>query len=301
MVTSKDFVLFDKVTNREVEDTSKIRTLFPPSPFDHENGFVPICILMPRVSENSEPEAIHVELEFTIGTAAENKCWNVATTCVCTNHPDTELGAKKRAELAKSIEQDDAREFALRDFDLLDAQRFFLPNHFDFKLKTVGVLTNEEIVTEACDYMIRRMKEFIVFLNQHFSIQALENEDQACLEDPNSHFSLFMQTVSSKSSEEPELFLRIEHDDYTLGKLIEFFLYHLHQKDIYFVAFVKKHPSDKHAYVKYMYNKMSIDTIDNERINHDLKSVADTIIHVYEHIAKSFFSASAALEHAEDE
>ena len=44
-------------------------------------------------------------------------------------------------------------EYALKNFDLLDAYRYGVPNSYDFRVESVGVYENEEMMKYACVYL----------------------------------------------------------------------------------------------------------------------------------------------------
>lgn len=52
-----------------------------------------------------------------------------------------------------------------KNWELIDAERIFLPNSFDFIIETVGVYTNAQLVTKACDIMIKNAKNYWPTLN----------------------------------------------------------------------------------------------------------------------------------------
>ena len=79
-------------------------------------------------------------------------------------------------------------------------------------------------------------------------------------------------------------YLRIENDDYTIGKLIEKYLYYMFGKEIYYVSFKKEHPHDTHCLIHFAYkNKVEVG-----KIIHDLTKVTEEVIHIYDKIEKSF-------------
>jgi DNA-directed RNA polymerase subunit L len=78
--------------------------------------------------------------------------------------------------------------------------------------------------------------------------------------------------------------LRIEEDDYTIGKLIENHLNLMFGKEIYYISFKKDHPHDSHCFVSFEYrNPVKIDTITKH-----LSLVSSQIIENYKTISAYF-------------
>ena len=154
-VTSEHFILCDKETGKPIpSNEQKIRTLFPPDPISR--GFIPICCLMPKISETDEPEEIHIKIDFSIGVSKEDSCWNAVTKCCYENKKDEarfKKFIKKDPETVASYYKDPLLiEAYLKqelspedqfDFEILESQRMFIPNHFIMKLESVGVHSNK--------------------------------------------------------------------------------------------------------------------------------------------------------------
>ena len=79
--------------------------------------------------------------------------------------------------------------------------------------------------------------------------------------------------------------LYIPNDDYTIGKIIETYLFNMFNKEIYYVSFKKEHPHDKHCYIMFSYIE---DEITFERIVSNLRSVSEELIRVYQSISSKF-------------
>ena len=257
-VTTRDFKIVAKDKEVSVGD-AETRKLFPPDRITQD--YILLSVLLPKVSETDEPETLSMTLNFSIGNAKQDSCWNVVSKCAYFNKPDDARVKKAIAEKPKEEQ---------RDFELLDAQRLFVPNHFVFHLTTLGVFTNQEILQKACTFLIERMTDFSRFLEKATFTTTHYGDIEP--------FALY-QT-------ETGFYLRIEEDDYTIGKLIENHLSLLFGKDIYYISFKKDHPHHTPCFVTFQYvNPVELDTI----IQH-LSQVSKKITDSYKSISTYFMN-----------
>uniref|UniRef100_A0A6C0ETC9 DNA-directed RNA polymerase RpoA/D/Rpb3-type domain-containing protein n=1 Tax=viral metagenome TaxID=1070528 RepID=A0A6C0ETC9_9ZZZZ len=258
-VTTQDFKLFNKESNKEIKD----HTLFPADPIS--GGYIPICCLMSKISETDEPEEIKMTIDFDTGIAKEDSCWNVVSKCMFVNMKDD-------AKIEKDVKRLALKEEDERDFRILDSQRIFIPFHYLMTVGTIGVYENQDIVIKACEYIKMKIAELNTFLTKQ----------SALTETSFTHdkYGIFEDTTSIK----PLYYIRIENDDYTIGKLIEKYLFYMFAKEIYYVAFKKDHPHDTHCYVHFAYK----DIVDFDKIVNDLSQVTEQIERIYNKIEQSF-------------
>ena len=262
-VTTKDFKLLNMDTGKTI-DEAQVRRLFPPDQITQD--LIPVCVLLPKISDTDEPEEIDMTLHFSIGTAKEDSCWNTVSKCTYYNKPDKTV-IDKEAQLRKEEDR--------KDFLLLDAQRLYIPNHFVFNLETIGVFTNQAIVFKACNYLKDSLSELQIYLTQQTKLSSGNR-----LTNTPEPFELFMDETSSK----PVYVMRIENDDYTIGKLIEKHLDLMFSKDIYYVSFKKDHPHDQHCFISFAYRtETSLDVVIG-----NLVAVVAHLIRVYESISTYF-------------
>lgn len=259
-VTTQDFKVFNKQTGTEIKDIH----LFVPDPIS--NDYIPICCLMPRISEMDEPEELTMTIDFDIGTAKEDSCWNVVSKCMYINIPDED----KIEEQVKRLGLEKENE---KDFRLLDAQRIFIENQYLMTVETVGVFENEAIVYKACEYIKMRLTELSTFLHK-----------EGRLSEPsyvNDKYGLFEDTSNGTES---MYYLRIENDDYTIGKVMEKYLYYMFGKKLYYISFKKDHPHDTHCFIHFAYKTK----VEVGQIILDITTVAEQVISIYDKIQKSF-------------
>ena len=114
------------------------------------------------------------------------------------------------------------------------------------------------------------MNEFIHFLKDAV-IEKVVNKEKFCL---------YVDTTTIK----PTFCLYIQNDDYTIGKIIEKYLYLMFKTQIFYVSFKKEHPHDTHCLISFAYN----DEVTSEVIIDNLRIVAGELIRVYEIISSKF-------------
>jgi DNA-directed RNA polymerase subunit L len=261
-VTTHDFKLFNKDTDEEI----KGRHLFRPDSIT--NDYIPICCLMPRISDTDEPEELTMTINFDIGTAKEDACWNVVSKCMFVNIQDDD-------KIEQEVKRLQLKEEDEKDFRLLDAQRIFVPNQYLITVESVGVFENGYIVMKACEYIKNRLTELATFLNKEQRLT-----EPSFIKDK---YGLFEDTTAT-SSGELMYYLRIENDDYTIGKLIEKYLYYMFGTQIYYVSFKKEHPHDTHCFIHFAYKTK----VEVGRIIHDLTKVIDEVTKIYNKIEQAF-------------
>jgi DNA-directed RNA polymerase subunit L len=264
--TTNDFEIISKSTGNSIKDSKTlVERLFPQDRIS--KGYVPICVLMPKISDTDEPEEIDATFYFSIGEVFDiernyrNECWNAVSKCAYFNKPDDK---RVQAELVKKPENEK------RDFELLDSQRLYFPNQFVFKMQSIGVYTNSKLITKASNYLIERFRDIIYYLSNKSSIGTEEEYSFEKLP-----FSLYKSTKINTMYE-----MHINHDDYTIGKLIENHMHLMFVKDIYYISFKKDHPHSSLCKIEFTYRN----EVTEEVVIQNIKEICEVIISIYEKI-----------------
>ncbi len=262
--TTNDFEIISKSTGNPIKGSENlVKRLFPPNKITNE--YIPICALMPKISDTDEPEEIDATFYFSIGEVYDieknyrNECWNAVSKCTYFNKQDDR---RVQEEMAKKPENEK------RDFELLDAQRVFIPNHFVFKMQTIGVYTNQSLIVKASNYLIDRFREIMMYLSDKSTIST--EEDYSFEKQP---FTIYKSTKVNTMYE-----IQINHDDYTIGKLIENHLHLMFGKDIYFISFKKEHPHSSLCKIEFTYKN----EVTEEVVIQNIMEVCKTITSIYE-------------------
>jgi DNA-directed RNA polymerase subunit L len=283
-VTTNDFIIYNKLTEQPITTGEiKVKDIFPPDPIS--GYYIPICCLMPKISEGDEIEELNLTINFSIGIPKEDNCWNMVTKCCFENKRDeaaVEKYLKKDKDVVEKYHKYDPVEIDTymkstltaeeeTDFRILDAQRFYVPNHYIMKVESVGVYTNEYIVKRGCQYLISRLNEMVTYLKDAVIEDGFYNQPTFCI---------YMDTTTLN----PTYCFYIQNDDYTIGKIVEKYLYNMYRADIYYVSFKKEHPHDTHCLVSFTYNS----EISNEGVIDNLRNVTTELIRIYESISSKF-------------
>ena len=233
-ITTKDFKMKNKVNGKYLTDV-KVREIFKQN--EITGDFIEFARLLPKMSEYSEGEQLAMTCDLDIGTAREDGAFNVVCTCAYQMTMDAakvdEAWRIKEAELVKEgIAAIGSEEMKAqrKNWSLLDAQRYTKDDSFDFVVETVGVFTNADIVHKAAQIMINKCTKFIR------DIESGEN-----------HIIPTVSTIQNGYD------IELKGEDYTLGKVLEFFLHDKHYAEdqtVTYCAFRKIHPHNPDSMIR---------------------------------------------------
>jgi DNA-directed RNA polymerase subunit D len=231
--TTKDFRMVNVKTSKELSE-SVVRRIFPPDAIT--GGYILIARLMPRLTQYVEGERLTLTAEIGVGTARMDGMYNVVSTCAYKSTPHVEEADRVWVERAKLLERDGndaaAIAFEKKNWYAMEAQRYVIPDSFEFIIESIGVYSNPEIVTKACMLLIEKCKKMIA---------DIENA------------SGDVDIVPSDTTLSNGYDITLQNEDYTLGKCIEYFLHMNHymgSRTVSFCGFRKNHPHDKHSMVR---------------------------------------------------
>jgi DNA-directed RNA polymerase alpha subunit len=264
-ITTGDFKIRNFETGKfcTAEQTKRI---FPPN--SYTNQYIDFARLRSKLSDSFPGEKLKLTARFSVATAKTNSSFNMVSKCTYMNTIDMERVNDQWDELEKTKRalgmSKENIEFDKKNFYILDAQRLFKKDCFDFTLQTVGVYENEKILKIACDVIITKCKK----------ITNLVETDQLLI--------LQGETTISNCYD-----IILDDEDYTIGKLYEFMLY-----DTYFIkdpilsfcGFSKLHPHDTSCIVRIAYNFQ----VEKSTIRMHVKEASDAIIKIFSDIHKSF-------------
>lgn len=248
-VTTKDLKIVNKITKKELpkEEVSKI---FPADPITGDH--ILICILYPNYNKGNENcEQLKLKCNFKIGNAKENSCWNVVSNCTYENTKDIE----KIEKIRQTPEFQSQSKLSQMDYMLLDAQRIFIPNKFKFTVESIGIFTNEYIMKMACEYLINQLSSVLQMIQDKPKIVSIEenrfNTTNGML--TSDELENIQNQYASLYKENKFFILELKDDDYSIGKMIENYLFNSFEDKLKFVAFKKKYPSEPESYIYIQY------------------------------------------------
>lgn len=262
VVTTKDFVIKDKVSGKPLHE-DKLREIFPSN--QHTGDFIDFVRLKPKPSAEIPTKSIHLTCEFDIGYAREDGAYNVVSTCSYGNTIDLAL---QEAELAKLMQKwkdegkkPDEVNFEAENWKLLEGKRIFKEDSFDFVIETIGIYTNPELMNMACNIMFKKLER----------LSKLINDDKLEIKVSDSLMSNCYDII-------------LEDEDYTLGKVIEYFINknYYQRGEVTFCGFKMLHPHDSYGVIRVAFKEPS----DKSDVTGVLQSCIEHGVQVYKKIGK---------------
>tara|TARA_Y100000813_G_scaffold197609_1_gene183312 strand:- start:278 stop:1414 length:1137 start_codon:yes stop_codon:yes gene_type:complete len=266
-VTTNDFKIYDKNTENYLDDATT-EQIFPADSIT--DSYVLFTRLAPKISNDIPGEVIHFKTTFNIGTALQSGMYNVASTCAYGNTPDpvkqNEVWQEREDELEQNGITSTQINYEKANWYTLEAKRYYKKDSFDFKLETIGVYTNIELIHLACDNIIQRLLNIIKLCD-----------------------SQKLQLINDKTAMKYCVDIKLDNEDYTIGKIIEYILheqYYKVDKLLSYVGFLKKHPHDDFSIIRIAFNQEEKFTPTN--IIAIFKFSCQNCINIYQNI-KEFF------------
>lgn len=237
-ITTKDFKLFDKKTDKELP-ADKVKELFPPN--KQTKSYILFARLKPTISKEIKGEKLKLSCDLNIKRARDNGMYNVVSCCAYKYAVDN---VKQHSEWDKIEQQmldgvDDANLASLQekiDYEKVnwfnhEGLRYTKDGSYDFCMETLGIYTNKQIIRKACDILM-------------FKLDELKNASE------NSKlFSVKDMPIALKNSFDIVLY----NEDYTIGKILEYVMHYYYYRKIRllsFIGFSKPHPHDENSIIR---------------------------------------------------
>jgi DNA-directed RNA polymerase subunit L len=229
-VTTENFKIKNILTDKYLTETMT-KQIFPPNKISGD--FIEFVRLRPGVNETIVGETIHITCKFSIANAKTDAMFNIVSNCCYGYTQDAvEINRQwtlKEKELQKTGTKESI-EYSKKDWLLLDAQRYTVPNSFDFIIETLGIFENIAIVHKACDVLIHKLDNLAQVIQSNTLL------------------------IKNSPTTMPNCFdIVLENEDYTLGKVVEWLLYsnyYLKSSTLNFCGFRKEHPHDMNSVVR---------------------------------------------------
>jgi len=243
-VTSEHFKIRNKENGNYLK-REEVQRIFPPCAIA-ANSYIDFVRLRPKISDTIPGEQLKLTADFSVGNAHENGMFNVVSKCTYANTPDH----NKIAEMWQKQEdflrtQEDVKEsdiqFKKNNFMILDAQRIYIENSFDFQIQTVGVYDNPEIVKMGAKILYEKLVKMVEDLDSNLVV-----------------------IVPGEVTMEFCFDVLLENEDYTMGKVIEYFLYEkyfVQEKTLSYCGFKKFHPHDTKSTVRLAFTETADKTM----------------------------------------
>ena len=263
-VTTEDFTIKDLVTGNYLPK-EKVHEIFPAN--DQTGDFIDFVRLKPRVAEEIQGKIINLTCEFDIGTAKEDAAYNVVSTCSYGNTIDSAVQEATLQQLKQKWKDEGKKEseieFEATNWKLLEGKRIFLKDSFDFVIQTIGIHTNAELLLMSCKIMMEKLQNMDSIIDKdELEIKLSDNTMQNCFD------------------------IILENEDYTIGKVIEYFLLKKfwETRILTFCGFKMMHPHDSYSIIRVAYHE----PVEISTIKGHLKECVTDSIEVYRKISKEF-------------
>ena len=268
-----------------------VRKIFPPDAISGE--YIEFARLLPNLSSSNSNsgEALAFTCTLEISNAKFDGMYNVAHTCAYNCTPDTkEIDKQWRAKeklMREGLESsslpagsiEEVVENAKKNWELLDAARIFVPNSFDFIIETVGVYTNVQLVTKACDIMIKKCEKLLADI-EHAA--GAESDTNATTTTTTIEYAHELTTMKNSFR------INLIGEDYTLGKVIENYIFsnYYNKSDgiVSFCGFKKPHPHALDSYIIVSFKE----EIELPKVQEHISKVILESISVFKSLFESF-------------
>jgi DNA-directed RNA polymerase subunit L len=269
-----------------------VRKIFPPDAISGE--YIEFARLLPNLSSSNSNsgEALAFTCTLEISNAKFDGMYNVAHTCAYSCTPDTkEIDKQWRAKeklMREGLESsslpagsiEEVVENAKKNWEILDAARIFVPNSFDFIIETVGVYTNVQLVTKACDIMIKKCEKLLADIEHAAGAESDANATTTTT--PTIEYAHELTTMKNSFR------INLIGEDYTLGKVIENYIFsnYYNKSDgiVSFCGFKKPHPHALDSYIIVSFKE----EIELSKVQEHISKVISESISVFKSLFESF-------------
>ncbi len=264
-VTTEDFKVKNIKTGTYLKDEEN-KKIFPPNRITKQ--YIDFARLSPKISSEIDGSELHLVAKMSISNAGHDAMYNVVSTCSYKNTPDKVLANEKKDEFedqlrGKGLKQEEIL-FETKNWSLLEAKRFVVENSFDFVVETVGVFPNKVLLQKACDSIIERLNR-------------LSSED----EDSYISYEKSLTTIPHSYD------ITLKNEDYTIGKIMEYYLYkqyYLGDKQLSFVGFTKEHPHGDHSIIRVGFKQET----DVDVLKGFISNGVSKLVQTYKEVRKAF-------------
>jgi len=266
---------------------SAVRKIFPPDSISGQ--YIEFARLLPKLSSNATGgEALAFTCTLEISNAKFDGMYNVAHTCAYNCTPDEKEIEKqwkvKEKALREGFESSassssitEQLSHAKKNWELLDAQRIFVPDSFDFVIETVGVYTNVQLVTKACDIMIKKCEKLLADMEHSSSTSSSSIGVKNIIE-----FAHELTTMKHAFC------INLIGEDYTLGKVVEYLIFsnYYNKADgiVSFCGFKKPHPHSLDSFIIVAFKEAT----ELSKVQEHVSKVVTECISIFKSLFESF-------------
>lgn len=220
-VHASDFVIIERDPMNPMDEGRQVPTemFFPPDPITGNTAL--ITRLRPQWNPIAPNEKLSLKAHAAVSTGTENARWSPVSQC---SYENTRISEEENPELIEEMFQswvtttkkiaslndlgDERRAELKREYNTMEIQRCFRtnsagePNDFTFFVESVGVLSVPTIIQAAIEATIQKLTHY----------QDLDGELPANVQ------------IQSADSRFPAVDVVFQHEDHTLGNLLQHYL-----------------------------------------------------------------------------
>ena len=269
-VTTKNFKILNKNTNKYLTD-EQVNKIFPPNKLTGD--YILFTRLRSKISNDIPGERIKFTSKLKVDTAKRDGMYNVVSTCAYGNTEDKVEQHNQWQGIAEQLESQGVTEskieYERKNWYTLQAKRFYVKDSFDFKIKSVGVFSNMEIIHKAVDIILRKLEN----ISKNCDQQTIELDRTA--------------TAMNNSVD-----IKLVGEDYTIGKVLEYVLHeeeYKKNKVLSYVGFIKKHPHDDYSIIRIAFNDNDeFDTTSDSNVYSILKFACEISTNIFTNLREYF-------------
>ena len=265
MVTTEHFKIRKKEGGEYLTEEAT-HEIFPKN--NKTGMYIDFARLRPKIDANINGEQIKLVAEFSLQTAKKNSMFNVVSTCSYGNTIDDIKAKKNWEEQEKNLRAEQLTDSEIqiqkKDFYLLDAQRHYVSDSYDFIIQSIGIYSNKELIKKSCDILENKFVQMMMLI---------ENDD--------------IPIVNSETTMDNCYDIILENEDYTIGNILEYIMYtNFYEKEqvLSFCGFKKMHPHDDDSILRLAFSN----NVNNREIGQYLNKSCNIIIETIKNIKKIF-------------
>jgi DNA-directed RNA polymerase alpha subunit len=265
IITTEHFRIRNK-TNDNYLTEEETRRIFPANP--KTGMYIDFARLKPKISDSIPGEQLTLTADFSVHTAKDNSAFNIVSICSCTNSPDPikikEVWEEQEKKLLAENAAKEEINYAKQNFMVHDAQRYFVPNTFQFIMQTIGIYDNREILRKACAILQNHFVELTKYID-----------------------SDIIPVLISETTNENSFDIILEDGGYTLGLPIRHVLYEKYfvvEKIMTNCGFKKFHPHNQESTIRVAYK----DAADKHLVMQHLRIACIDLANLYEKMYRMF-------------
>jgi DNA-directed RNA polymerase subunit L len=266
-ITTEHFKIVPKPDSGAPELTEEeLRKIFPKNSITQQ--YIDFARLRPKIGDSVPGEKLHFTSEFSVSTAGIDNMFNVVSKCAYAYTIDKTKSDEALDELIRKWKEDGLNDeeiqFNRNNFRLLDAQRYFVENSFDFVVESVGIYDNRELIKMSAALLRVRLAKLIEKIDTD-NVPVLMSETTM-----NNCYDIIL-----------------ENEDYTIGKILEYLLYSVclvAEKKMSFCGFKKMHPHDADSVIRVAFH----DNIGKIEVRQCLRSACIDALNVFNTLYKMF-------------